>query len=506
MRRVIVFHPFLAGPLPVIISLTQTNGLCKWVHAIPPSIVTELFAILVFAVLWLTIKDVRKAGVATTIISVLFFCFTLFVLVCNCVSILVVNQDAPEMVPVVFYVILVATSCWIATRDKLRLFSKSVEIDHDTLTNSLNLLFSLLMVFNLTSIGMMMAAGHGQFEKVRDQMFSVVDRIELDKALSTKPKPDIYYLIFDSFPASKTLFAMHGYDNSALINWLTSHGFYIATHARSNYDRTTLSTSSALNMQYMDKLLAGAKQGTWSQPVFEEMVNDNCCKRLVERLGYKYIKADGEGNSGFASPFNFIGLFAHPFTIQCINLTPLRNFRMLSKHLWAEEHLAPDRTLSVILEMSSPKFVHINVNAPHVPWVFDANGNIVDVSQKVPSSYLNQLKFSEKLIRSAIELILAKSKQPPIIIVQGDHGPWDPNPDDLERYFKMRMRILNAYYLPGVKNRLLYEGITPVNSFRVVFNDYFNIKLPLLPDESFCGNADLRYINDIRNVTEIVRY
>ena len=44
------------------------------------------------------------------------------------------------------------------------------------------------------------------------------------------------------------------------------------------------------------------------------------------------------------------------------------------------------------------------------------------------------------------------------------------------------MRILNAYYLPADGEQLLYESISPVNTFRFVFNQYFDAGFPLLDD------------------------
>jgi hypothetical protein len=52
--------------------------------------------------------------------------------------------------------------------------------------------------------------------------------------------------------------------------------------------------------------------------------------------------------------------------------------------------------------------------------------------------------------------------------------------------------ILNAYYLPGVDSSVLYPTISPVNSFRVVFNTYFGTNLPLLPDRT------LRHVSDLQ--------
>ena len=55
--------------------------------------------------------------------------------------------------------------------------------------------------------------------------------------------------------------------------------------------------------------------------------------------------------------------------------------------------------------------------------------------------------------------------------------------------------ILNAYYLPGADPRVFYPTISPVNSFRVVFNTYFGASLPLLPGPDAAarvGSAALR--------------
>ena len=45
--------------------------------------------------------------------------------------------------------------------------------------------------------------------------------------------------------------------------------------------------------------------------------------------------------------------------------------------------------------------------------------------------------------------------------------------------------ILNAYYLPRYCRSGLYPGITPVNSFRIVFNSCFSAEFDLLPDETY---------------------
>jgi hypothetical protein len=62
--------------------------------------------------------------------------------------------------------------------------------------------------------------------------------------------------------------------------------------------------------------------------------------------------------------------------------------------------------------------------------------------------------------------------------------------------------ILNAYYLPGMRHDRLYPSITPVNSFRLIFDLYFHAGLRLLPDEYF---ARRREPYGFVNITKIMR-
>jgi hypothetical protein len=55
------------------------------------------------------------------------------------------------------------------------------------------------------------------------------------------------------------------------------------------------------------------------------------------------------------------------------------------------------------------------------------------------------------------------------------------------------MKILNAYYLPGDGKNMLYPGISPVNTFRVVLNSYLGGSLELLPDQSYYSTYKAPY-------------
>jgi hypothetical protein len=141
-----------------------------------------------------------------------------------------------------------------------------------------------------------------------------------------------------------------------------------------------------------------------------------------------------------------------------------------------------------ISKMPQPTFSYIHVISPHPPFVFDPEGNPTyppdfwneqrqyppDLYQK---GYVNQLQHLNTSMIKAIDTILANSKTPPIIIIQGDHGPWlQPK--------EKRFWNLTAMYFPGHED-VLYPTISNVNVFRLVFNSYFGGKYDILDDVSY---------------------
>jgi len=158
--------------------------------------------------------------------------------------------------------------------------------------------------------------------------------------------------------------------------------------------------------------------------------------------------------------------------------------------------------LSEIAEMEGDYFVFAHVIAPHPPFVFGAHGEEISpnyafslqdgsVFHGSPQAYIegyrNQLTYINQLVRQAIKDILLRSDTSPVIIIQSDHGPgaylvWNSLK---ETNIKERLTILNAYYFPDGYGGLLYPSITPVNSFRLVFNRLFDTKFDLLEDQSY---------------------
>ena len=98
-----------------------------------------------------------------------------------------------------------------------------------------------------------------------------------------------------------------------------------------------------------------------------------------------------------------------------------------------------------------------------------------------PGTSMHSIIVNARLI-PILQEILDRSSTPPIIIIQGDHG--FPVIKDTPSTGNISP-ILNAYYLPGLGQDGLYPTISPVNTFRLIFNDYFGGQYELLLDQSY---------------------
>ena len=118
-------------------------------------------------------------------------------------------------------------------------------------------------------------------------------------------------------------------------------------------------------------------------------------------------------------------------------------------------------------------------------------------------SYINYLKFTNKKIEKLVEQLL-ETDEPPIIIIQSDHGSgfgldWENPTDDMLR---QKMSNFQAIYFPNVNNDLVSKATTPVNIFRILFNSYFNENYEILSDKIFWVLWNKPY--DFKDITNVL--
>jgi hypothetical protein len=133
-----------------------------------------------------------------------------------------------------------------------------------------------------------------------------------------------------------------------------------------------------------------------------------------------------------------------------------------------------------------PKFIFAHIVSPHKPFVFGSQGEIVTQGKDNIVGYRDQVAYLDSRLIPLLRKIISNSATPPIIILQGDHG-------GIDTLGQERMAILNAYYLPEDGSQQLYENISPVNTFRLVFNHYFGSHFDSLEDTSYFSSYQYPY-------------
>jgi len=158
----------------------------------------------------------------------------------------------------------------------------------------------------------------------------------------------------------------------------------------------------------------------------------------------------------------------------------------------------------------TPKFVLSHIMNPHQPYIFGPNGEpknpkfltlTAEFEKKNFEDYIDQLKFVNKKMQEVVEK-LTDTDTPPVIIIQSDHGMRG----GLEKNtYENNLRFFNnfkAYYFPEKGRNLEFETTTPVNSFRVLFNLYFDEEYELLEDKIFFQPKNKPY--QFTDVTDIL--
>lgn len=313
---------------------------------------------------------------------------------------------------------------------------------------------------------------------------------------------NVYYIILDGYASLKTSSSLHGFDNSYFFDSLKTLGFEFPEKSKSNYTMTFLSLSSSLNMDYLNKLIPNMIGTTGnSTNELQNLIQNPLIFQKFKSNGYKiYNISSGWGPTSFinAANVNSSSLFLSPFYYQWAQFTIIRPLiqRMLYESR-GENILYSFSELGAIEKLKSKNFIFSHIISPHRPYIFNEKGDIIDYKEDDfrsfkthVSKYYAQVKFLNNQILKVINKIIKNSKTKPIIILQSDHG------SDMffkDSYVKLsiseplrsiqimeRIENLNAIYLPyKTKNSSeLIKDLTPVNTFRLIFNEFFGDTLP----------------------------
>ena len=497
MKKSIIIHPFLFAVYPIYFLYLYNIEKVSFNLTYLPLVITLCVTITLFLFANLFTKNFIKAGILVTAFLILFFSYghTLEFLK---------NFDGTRdslikigriryLLPVWFLLFVMVIFYLKNTKMNLLYFNKVLNIISSTL---ISLLLINTVLYKIKKIDNQLEIIN--FKSVYDQSvnFSNEDIV--------RELPDVYYIILDAYTSSKVLSEEYGFENIEFIEYLTKKGFYIASKSRSNYQRTESSLPSSLNMDYLQNLFDLSGDVTDYIPRLRESVHNNKVLNTFKSMKYKTINIGGDHqtyNNNYADLNINVGINDELIN-QIVRTSMLLHVDDLFGLLKRRRILKTFEELKKIPRMKEPTFTFAHILVPHGPFVFKANGEKIIFSKMfyekklwkrgatARDQYLDQLKFANQKTMILIDQIIKDSDIPPIIIVQGDHGPdlfmpndsWPKAKNLTKTMLNEKTGILNAYYLPQCDGKYLYESISPVNSFRAIFNSCFDMEFNLLDD------------------------
>ena len=496
------FYIFLFSTYPSLALLSTNSQEVASIVVIRPLLASILFTGLATGILYGLLKEQAKAYLGTAVILLLFFSY-------GHVARWLLERFEPEQgtfieisLSIVYFAIFCLSFYGIAKAHR----------DFSAWNAGLNVTAMVLLLFPFFEIFSGLVARFPTAQSSHEQINASQDPIETALRMPSEESglvehPDIYYILLDGYSRADTLEAM-GYDNSQFLQSLEQMGFYVVACSTSNYRSTLLSMPSIFNMEYLHDFLPFAGEDNSSVPLLSNFLIHNRVRSELEKLGYTIISFETgyEWNEWtdadyFLAPNNYSALrtmfvpYLTQFEYLFLQNTALGPYVENSKFGTTRYNDLYERVnftleeLPNTVSLKGPKFVYAHILAPHYPFIFLSDGSLnsdpryYTSEEGTPSDpeltrigYINNVQFLNSRVSDILQTILQNSTTPPVIIIQGDHGHVIP---------ERRFNNLSAFYLPNVKSELLYPQISSVNTFRVVFNEYFGADFELLEDTSF---------------------
>lgn len=438
-----------------------------------------LFGAIVYGISRLLIEDWHRAALVALAVLFAFFTYGQIYNILENVSIAEISVFRHRSLLALYGLALVSVIYWII---------RKVERPRSS-TYWLNLLSICLLMYPAFVVSLNAVQ---QFLAYRSALSA---RVVKAQTISSA-RPDIYYIILDAYGREDVLRDHLGFDNSTFLDALRERGFYVADCSQSNYHLTEYSLASSLNYDYLDRLDAD------NQVKRIAVVKHSALRAFLEGQGYRIVSAPSgwdmtewkdadiylDFDRSYSALPEFEKLTMDTTLLRIVSDLNLFNINRITDNNHRSRVLSLLDYLKRMPTEDGNLFVFAHFVIPHPPYRFGPNGEWLEGRpDDLQQGYLGQVVFINREILQVIDTILARSETPPIIILQGDHGP----PPELSPSAAQKMPILNAYYLPGVDaEKVLYSSISPVNTFRVILKPYFGQALPLLEDISYYAPND----------------
>ena len=481
MKKVLSnLYPFLFAIYPILELRNYNIRYVDPASIIRPIVLSILLTIVFWLILQLVTKSRDKAGILTTLLMIVFFSYGHIFLQTETVF----GSFLRHRFLILIFLGLLTLALFFVTH-KLK--------DPKPIVQFLTSTGAILVIFSASRSALHDLSVYQQGRQAAERQWPMLEGLDVD---AVTQKPDIYLILLDAYTRSDVLKTDLNYDNQPFLQQLEYLGFYVADCAQSNYPATNLSVTSLFYADYHQvPTLFPLYQSLVVQTVrsldYKVITFENYSKGQFDiledvRLSRNQLALGQIDMTGGLSEFEMMLLKTSLLRIiyDMPQLIPGLDEEMLQKAEFYEHYQQVHFILDELKRLSKddgPKLVFAHILVPHDPFIFTPDGQFHWAEYPI-DGYVDNIKFINSHLVPVVDEIIKQSRIPPVIIIMGDHGPTGVPGDNIP---STRMAILNTYYVNEQARKDLYESITPVNTFRIIFNNYFGTKYPILDDRSY---------------------
>jgi hypothetical protein len=498
MQRLKLWHPVLFALLPILNTLSRNPGGSR-----PGDIAVVLATVLVgSAVACLILAAVLRSrvprGLIPLVVLVGVFLFYGKGLLGD-----LTRQAAgapPALVLTAFMAILGLGIWWLARRP-----------------DWLDRINTFLMLTGVLMVGWLSARIVANDFRSRSIVENSALATELARPVKTQPvegrqtraAPDIYLLVLDEYAHGGVLQNLFQFDNRMFEDSLRQLGFTVPRLVRSNYVHTVLSLPSLLNFSHVTMLSEEVGPRSTDATLPNHLLEHNRTVSYLKQRGYRFLfypsqwwpstsrnrNADWEFEAW--SGFNPVREVSRSDLRRSLVRTTALDY-VIRDDAWDADFIR--RTLAAleaIPEQREPTFAFAHIVSPHWPYVFDQDCRAAKETQVRGRSgrqgaYIGQLQCLNRLLLRTVSTILRRSPEPPVILLQGDHGTNLLQYSDARdaravtpAQASERLGAFGAYYVPGGGRSLFADTVTVVNVLQKVLSYYAGADVSPAPDDLY---------------------
>ncbi len=326
--------------------------------------------------------------------------------------------------------------------------------------------------------------------------------VYFDRARVVK-KPDVYYIVLDEYPGSKSLKDSFAFSNDAFLDYLSRRSFKVLP-VFSNYDLTYFSLASMLNMNYIKSDFKNLELTQRDLQKRGVEIKEATVFSIFRSMGYQMENLsifDIADKRSVSSENSFLLAHAVLLTDKLLHnrmkrdigdklgkIIPFWKNRNFYFHDVDNKYTEKMLLQKVREKTEKPRFVYAHFMMPHGPYYYDSFGN-KNPYQKISSYtlwndkglFVSYLEYANKRMENMLDNITGKNPDA-VIIVMGDHGYREYA--DKRIFQPFRYDNLCAVRFPDNNHISFKDSWSNVNLFRYLFNCQFNQHMPYLSDST----------------------